>query len=67
LPAYLSLVLKDTPKGVLVKHQLRIGYKGLGLLDPFIKLYFSKGFQADLEKHCHLEWHILARMLANEN
>ena len=67
LPAYLSLVLKDTSDGLLVKHQLRIGYKKLKCLDPFIKLYFSKGFQADLEKHCRLEWSMLARMLNNED
>jgi len=64
LPAYVNLVLKDSPKGLLIKHELRIGYKGIGrILDPLITLYFNKSFQADLTKHCLIEWPKLAEYL----
>ena len=66
LPAYVSIVLRDAPQGLILKHDLSLGYKKLGILDPFIKLYFTKGFQEDLEQHCRLEWDMLADMLNNE-
>ncbi|MCL2350377.1 MAG: hypothetical protein FWC67_02740 [Defluviitaleaceae bacterium] len=67
LPAYVKLTLKDTPYGLKVKHETKIGYDGLGkLLDPIIKLYFNKSFQKALEKHCLIEWPKLGRYLKNE-
>jgi len=64
LPAYVVLGLKDTPKGLIVTHELRLGYKGLGkLLDPLIKLYFNDDYRYDLEGHCKIEWHLLAAYL----
>jgi len=68
LPAYVNLVLKDSPRGLLIKHELRIGYRGLGrIIDPLIALYFNKSFQADLRKHCLLEWPKLAGYLNHHN
>ena len=71
LPARVRLYLKDTPKGVLVKHELRLGLTGVGaILDPFIKLYFNKSFRTNLETHCKIEWPKLAEYLkddVNEN
>ena len=64
LPAVVELALNDTDEGVYLKHELRIGYSGIGkLLDPFIKLYFSKSFQKALEEHCKIEWYKLADYL----
>ena len=64
LPAFVSLGLADSPDGVVVKHELRLGYRGIGkALDPFIKLYFNKSFQAALEEHCFIEWPKLAEYL----
>jgi len=65
LPAVVELSLRDTDDGVSLKHELRIGYSGIGkILDPFISLYFSKSFQKALEKHCRIEWFKLAEYLA---
>ena len=68
LPAYLELRLIDSTDGLVIEHELRIGYKGPHgkLLDPFIKLYLTKPFQDALEKHCMEEWPKLAEMLNAE-
>jgi len=64
LPAFVTLGLHDSPDGVMLKHELRIGYSGLGrILDPFIRLYFNKSFQNALDDHCKIEWYYLARLL----
>ena len=66
LPAFVTLELQNLPVGVQVRHQLKIGYSGFGkILDPFIKLYFNKSFRSALEKHCRVEWSILAVYLNN--
>ena len=65
LPAFVLFELKDTEEGVNLKHELRIGYPGLGkLIDPFIRLYFNKSYQKALKKHCEIEWYKLADYLA---
>ncbi|MCL2563880.1 MAG: hypothetical protein FWE08_07590 [Oscillospiraceae bacterium] len=65
LPAVVDLELNDTDAGIRLKHELRIGYSGIGkLFDPFIKLYFSKSFRNALEEHCNIEWFKLAAYLA---
>ena len=64
LPAVLELELIDSNEGVRLKHELRIGYLGIGkLLDPFIKLYFNKSFRNAIEEHCKIEWLKLAEYL----
>jgi hypothetical protein len=67
LPAFLDLKLHDTANGLKIRHELRIGFRGVGsLFDPFIKLYMNKSFQDALEKHCRTEWPKLAEYL-NQN
>jgi hypothetical protein len=64
LPAYVTLELDDSPEGVKLKHELQIGYSGIGkFLDPFIRLYFNKSFQNALDEHCKIEWYKLAEYL----
>ena len=64
LPAIVELHLTDSNEGVYLKHELRIGFSGIGkLLDPFIRLYFNKSFQKALEEHCKIEWYKLAEYL----
>jgi hypothetical protein len=65
LPAVVELELNDSNEGVILKHELRIGFSGIGkILDPFIKLYFTKSFRKALEEHCKIEWFKLAEYLA---
>jgi hypothetical protein len=60
LPAFVTLELHDSAEGVILKHELRIGYCGFGkILDPFIRLYFNKSFQNALDEHCKIEWYEL--------
>jgi len=64
LPAVVELELNDTNAGVRLKHELRIGYSGIGsVFDPFIKLYFNQSFRKALEEHCNIEWFKLAEYL----
>lgn len=65
LPAIVELALANSDEGVKLKHELRIGFKGIGkILDPFIRLYFNKKFQQALDEHCKIEWYKLAEYLA---
>lgn len=64
LPAVLSLKLSDTPNGLQIIHELRIGFGGIGIVfDPLIKLYFTKSFSDALLKHCLEEWPRLSKYL----
>jgi len=64
LPAVVTLELQDSSEGVKLKHELCIGYVGIGrILDPFIRLYFNKSFQNALDEHCKIEWYKLAEYL----
>lgn len=64
LPAIVTLELCDSPEGVRLKHELKIGFAHFGkLLDPFIRLYFNKSFQAALDEHCKIEWYKLSEHL----
>ena len=67
LPAFVNLELTDTPGGLLVKHELRLGFSGIGaILDPLIRLYFNKSFRDALETHCKIEWPKLAEYLKDD-
>ena len=67
LPAFLNFQLYDSPQGLQLKHELKLGYNGIArLLDPFIRLYFSKSMQAALEIHCRCEWLRLVDYLNSE-
>ena len=64
LPAVLSVEFTDTPEGLHINHELRIGFGGAGkILAPFIKLYYTKSYADALEKHCLEEWPRLAEYL----
>jgi hypothetical protein len=65
LPAYLELELSDSPSGLRIKHELKIGYCSgpLKVLDIITACYFNKAFYAALEKHCRTEWPKLADYL----
>lgn len=66
LPAFLSLEFTDSAKGLQINHELRIGFDGIGkILDPLIRVYFTKSFADALEKHCLEEWPRLARYHIN--
>lgn len=61
LPAFLDLEFVDTANGLKINHELRIGFNGIGIiLDPFIRIYFTKSFANALKKHCLEEWPRLA-------
>ena len=64
LPAFLDLEMRDSSEGLRIRHELRIGYSGIGsIFDPFIRLYLNESFKAALEKHCRIEWPKLAEYL----
>jgi hypothetical protein len=64
LPAFVELTLHGSDEGIKLKHELRLGFSGVGkLLDPFIRLYFNKSFRDALEEHCKIEWFKLADYL----
>ncbi|MDR0957798.1 MAG: hypothetical protein LBM16_01115 [Clostridiales bacterium] len=66
LPAYVELNLTDLDNGILLKHELRIGFLGIGkLLDPIFRIYFNRSFQKSLKEHCEIEWYRLAEYLKN--
>lgn len=65
LPAWLVLEFRDSSKGVVIAHTLKVGFGGIGrLLDPFLRLYLTSGFEKDLEKHAHIEFTKLAEVLS---
>jgi len=65
LPAVVALEVHDSDEGIKLKHELRIGYTGIRkILDPFIRLYFTKSFRQALEEHCKIEWFKLVEYLA---
>ena len=67
LPAVLSVEFTDTPQGLQINHELRLGFGGAGkIFDPFIRLYFNKSFADALEKHCLEEWPRLSEYLAKK-
>lgn len=60
LPVRLSLDLTDDESGVAITHTIEAGIKGPGtLLDPLIRLYFSRGFAAALDEHVKTEFPLL--------
>ena len=66
LPAWLVLELAEIEDdGVLITHTIKVGFGKIGkLLDPFLRLYFTKGFEKDLEEHAQIEFTKLAGILS---
>ena len=67
LPAIVELKLTNASEGLMLRHELRLGYNGIGKpLDYLIGLYFNKSFKNALEAHCNIEWYKLRDMLGQE-
>ena len=65
LPAWLVLEFDDNDTGVVITHTIKAGFAGVGrLLDPFLRLYFAKGFEKEMEEHAHIEFAKLAEILS---
>lgn len=66
LPAWLVLKFEDRGEGVLITHTLEAGFRKVGkLIDPLLRLYFSKEFENDLQEHAQIEFTRLAEILAH--
>ncbi len=66
LPGYLDICFRDTPDGLALRHEVRIGWRGIGsLIDPILKRFFDDAFFEALEGHCHREWTRLAELLSD--
>lgn len=64
IPGYLQLDFCDTSGGLALTETIRIGFNGFGkILDPFIRLVFSKSFFSELNEHHKREWTCLADLL----
>ncbi|HBU13120.1 MAG TPA: hypothetical protein DEB31_10515 [Clostridiales bacterium] len=64
LPGYLDITFSGTAGGLALRHEVRIGWRGIGaMIDPFLKLFFNRSFFAALEGHCSREWACLAELL----
>ena len=67
LPGYLELHFYDTAEGLLLTETIRIGYNGFGkVIDPAIRLFYSKSFFIDMDRHHKKEWANLAEVLRGE-
>ncbi len=65
LPVWLVLEFDDSDEGVVITHTIKAGFTGGGrLLDPFLRLYLTKGFEQDLEAHAQIEFTRLAEILS---
>jgi hypothetical protein len=65
LPAWLTLELVDQADRVEIRHTVRAGLEGVGrILNPLVRLYFSRSFAADLDKHVRTEFPKLESLLA---
>jgi hypothetical protein len=64
LPGYLDLKFCDTADGLILIETIRIGFNGFGkLVDPVIRLFFSKSFFSEMNNHHKREWVSLAEIL----
>ncbi len=60
LPGWLTIEVTDHADSVDVRHTITAGYPGLGrLLDPLLRLYFSAGFAAAMDRHVHTEFPLI--------
>ena len=64
LPAQLTLDLADDDGGVAITHTIEAGLKGAGrVLDPLLRLYFSRSFAAAMDDHARTEFPLLRAKL----
>jgi hypothetical protein len=60
LPVWLTIEVTDHAGGVDVRHTITAGWKGMGrLLDPLLRVYFSSGFAAAMDKHVRTEFPLI--------
>lgn len=64
LPVFVDILLRDDPAGVTIRHEVRIGFAGIGaLLDPIFGLGHGPDFAAALDAHVREEFPRLRDML----
>jgi len=64
LPGFLELQFKDTPDGLALTEQIRIGFRDIGrICDPFIRIVYNKRFCVEMDAHHAREWQCLAECL----
>jgi uncharacterized protein YndB with AHSA1/START domain len=64
LPVWLSLDLTDAGDRVSITHRIRAGWSGFGrVLDPLLRLYFTRGFAAAMDEHVRTEFQRLRERL----
>lgn len=57
LPVRLTLTLRDTPDGLALTHAITAGWAGRGrVLDPLWRLYFTRSFAAEMDRHARTEF-----------
>jgi hypothetical protein len=67
LPSWLRLDLVDDGAGVSITHTIQAGFSGPGrILDPLLRIYFSKKFAAAMDAHVRTEFPKLRDMLATK-
>jgi hypothetical protein len=60
LPATLSLEFADEDGGVAITHTIAAGSEGAGrVLDPLLRLIFTRRFASDLDEHVRTEFPLL--------
>lgn len=68
LPARLSVQLRTDDNGVDLRHTLLVGWRGPGrVLDPFWRLYVTRRFARDLDRHARTEFALLAQLLRHDH
>ena len=64
LPAHLYLELEDHDGGVTITHTTCAGFRGPGrILDPALRLFFSRAFAHALDEHVRTEFPLLRDLL----
>jgi hypothetical protein len=64
LPARLSIELADHDGGITLRHTIRAGFAGPAqVLDPLLRLYFSRRFAAAMDDHVRTEFPLLCNQL----
>ena len=64
LPAWLMLTFEDNHQGVKIRHSIMAGFNGTGkIVDPFLRLYFSKKFENEIDAHAQVEFRKLEKFL----
>jgi hypothetical protein len=64
LPIWIRLEFQDGAGGVTITQTTRAGYEGAGrILDPLLRLYFSRGYARALDDHARTEFPNLRDLL----